>query len=111
MSKRVMQSMLAARSAFRARGPARRTSSPRLVFTWMIAHGDDYGVVTGSPARVKALVVPMLNCTVEQVAAALADMEARALIWRYSDADGRPWLQFRTWEDHQQGLHKRTKPK
>src|SRR5260221_134130 len=83
----------------------------RLVFTWMIAHGDDYGVLTGSPARVKALVVPMLNCTVDQVNAALLDMEAQELIWRYSDDDGKPWLQFCTWEEHQSGLHKRTKPK
>ena len=82
----------------------------RLLFTWMIAHADDYGVMTGSAMRVRAMVVPMLDHTTAEVEAALADMERRELIWRY-ERDGLPWLQFRTWEEHQSGLHKRTAPK
>ena len=29
-----------------------------LLFTWLIPHTDDYGVIPGSPGRIKALVVP-----------------------------------------------------
>lgn len=90
---------------------ALRDDFTRLLFTWMIAHADDWGVLTGSAAKVKALVMPMSDHSMSEVEAAIADMEAHELIWRYAGPDGRPWVQFRTWEEHQQGLHKRTAPK
>jgi hypothetical protein len=89
---------------------ALETDFARLLFTWMVTHADDYGVMPGSPAKVRALVVPMLDHTANEVGKALEDMEAHALIGRY-EVDGTSWLQFRTWETHQQGLHKRTDPK
>ena len=32
-----------------------------LLCTWLIPHTDDYGVIPGSPGRIKALVVPGAN--------------------------------------------------
>lgn len=91
---------------------ALRDDFTRLLFTWLIAHADDYGVVTGAPAKVRALVVPLLeHVTLAQVKDALSDMEQHELIYRYADYDGAPLIQFATWEKHQFGLHKRTAPK
>lgn len=102
--------MLAASISVSEQVAALETDFARLLFTWMIAHADDYGVLSGSPAKVRALVVPMLDVTVAAVADALADMEENELIWRYLAYDAQPFIQFRTWETHQSGLHKRTAP-
>lgn len=79
-----------------------------LLFTWMIAHADDFGRLPGSAAKVKALVIPMRDETTSDVEHALMLMEERRLIIRYT-VDGVDYIQFPGWEKHQSGLHKRTK--
>src|SRR5487761_2456008 len=86
------------------------TDFARLLFTWMIPHADDYGVLSGSAWSIRSLVIPMLERTNVEVEAALAELEAHELVWRYMGRDKKPYLQFRTWEEHQSGLHKRTAP-
>lgn len=82
----------------------------RLLYTWMIPHADDFGRLPGSPAKVRALVVPMADETVKEVEAALQEMASIGLTIWY-EVDGERFLQINNFEEHQQGLHKRTKSK
>lgn len=79
-----------------------------LLFTWMIAHADDFGRMPGSAAKVKALVIPMREEKVSDVESALHEIESKGLIEWY-EVSGTKYVQFPGWEKHQTGLHKRTK--
>jgi hypothetical protein len=81
-----------------------------LLFTWLIPHTDDYGVIPGSSRKLRALVTPMRKQSAEQVEVALKEMQTSGLIWRYK-YKGNEFLQFCKFEEHQEGLHKRTTPK
>jgi len=81
-----------------------------LLFSWLIPHADDYGIIHGSAKKIKALVVPMRKNTSEQVEKALSSIQKTGLVWRYFYKDEQ-YLQFCRWECHQEGLHKRTEPK
>lgn len=81
-----------------------------LLFTWMIPHTDDFGRLAGSPAKVKALVVPMLDKSLRDVETALNHLSAADLIFWYEVA-GEKVVQINDFEKHQQGLHKRTRSK
>src|SRR5690606_15955807 len=80
----------------------------RLLYTWMIPHTDDFGRMTGSPMKVKALVVPMADETKEDVERALTEMVEQDLIDWYV-VDGKQYIQIKNFDKHQTGLHKRTK--
>jgi uncharacterized phage protein (TIGR02220 family) len=82
----------------------------RLLYTWMIPHADDWGRLPGSPAKVKVLVMPFADESREQFAEALADMSRKGLIIWY-ESSGDKFIQILKFEEHQQGLHKRTKSK
>lgn len=82
----------------------------RLLYTWMIPHTDDFGRLPGSPAKVRALVVPMGDETVKDVEMALAEMHKKGLILWY-EAEGDRFIQITNFDEHQSGLHKRTKSK
>jgi hypothetical protein len=81
-----------------------------LLFTWMIPHADDWGILPGSPKKVKALVIPMRKQTPKEVEKAIKEMVSNELIWWY-EVEGEKYIQFCKWEKHQEGLHKRTNPK
>lgn len=81
-----------------------------LLFTWMIPHADDWGVLPGSARKIKALVIPLRPQSADDVESALLELVEADLLWRY-EVDGQLYIQFRTWEKHQDGLHKRSKPK
>jgi hypothetical protein len=81
-----------------------------LLFTWMIPHTDDYGIIHGTPGKIKAMVIPRRKQTEKQVADALNEMQKVGLIWRYIYKNEH-YIQFCRFEDHQAGLHKRTEPK
>lgn len=81
-----------------------------LLFTWMIPHADDWGVLPGSARKIRSLVIPDRPQTSQDVDKALDKFADLKLIWRY-EVDGKPYIQFRKWEEHQDGLHKRSKPK
>lgn len=81
-----------------------------LLFTWMITHTDDFGRLTGAPAKVKALVVPMLDKTVREVEQSLRKLHEENLIIWY-EVNGEKVIQIVNFEKHQTGLHKRTKSK
>lgn len=81
-----------------------------LLFTWMIPHTDDYGVIPGSSKKIKALIIPMRKQSNEHVETALKEMQSAGLIWRYIYKNSE-FIQFCKFEEHQEGLHKRTKAK
>lgn len=81
-----------------------------LLFTWMIPHTDDFGRMGGSPAKIKALVIPMLDKGIADVARSLDALATAGLILLY-EAEGDRVAQIVNFEKHQQGLHKRTKSK
>ena len=81
-----------------------------LLFTWMIPHTDDYGIINGTPGKIKALVVPRRKQNEKQVEESLIEMQKLGMIWRYI-FKGEQYLQFVNFEKHQEGLHKRTGPK
>lgn len=80
-----------------------------LLFTWMITHADDFGRMYGSARKIKALVVPMRDdLTIKKVEECLNEIVKANLIQRY-EIEGNFYIQFPSWEEHQSGLHKRTK--
>lgn len=79
----------------------------RLLYTWMIPHTDDFGRLPGSPAKVRALVVPMGDETTKDVAAALEDMTEKELIIWY-EVGGEKIIQISNFEEHQSGLRQRS---
>ncbi|MEW8985568.1 MAG: hypothetical protein AB2401_00855 [Bacillus sp. (in: firmicutes)] len=81
-----------------------------LLFTWMIPHTDDFGRMVGSPAKVKALVVPLQSKDISEIKASLSRLHAAELIAWY-EVDGERFIQILNFDKHQQGLHKRTKSK
>lgn len=81
-----------------------------LLFTWMIPHADDWGILPGSTKKIKALVIPMRKQAPKDVEKALYELVSAELIWWY-EVEGERYIQFRKWDKHQEGLHKRTKPK
>jgi DnaD/phage-associated family protein len=82
----------------------------QLLFTWLIPHLDDWGVIAGSPKQIKAIVKPLSDRPASDFDNALNEMVSQQLIWRYSDEEYQ-YIQFVKFEKHQDGLHKRTKPK
>lgn len=81
-----------------------------LLFTWIIPHTDDFGRLTGSPAKVKALVVPMLDKSIREIERAIKELhDAGLIIWYQVESD--KYIQVINFDDHQQGLHKRTRSK
>lgn len=74
-----------------------------LLFTWMIPHTDDYGRLTGSPAKIKALVVPMLDKTKADIDSSLHRLQSHGVIDWY-EADGEKVIQIINFEKHQDGL-------
>lgn len=81
-----------------------------LLFTWMIPHTDDFGRLVGSPVKVKALVVPMMDKTSKDVEQSLKRLHESELIDWY-EINGDKYVQVINFEKHQSGLHKRTKSK
>lgn len=52
----------------------------QLLFTWMIPHADDIGLLPYSSRTIKALVIPMVDMKVEQVGFHLESMIKAGLI-------------------------------
>lgn len=56
---------------------------PVLLFTWMIPHANDDATISGDPEVVKMLVLPGLEKSVEDVAAALDAIDAAGLLEKW----------------------------
>jgi hypothetical protein len=51
-----------------------KDDSARLLYTWLIPHTDDLGLIVASSRTIRATVVPMLDSTVETVGIQLESM-------------------------------------
>jgi hypothetical protein len=59
----------------------------QLLFTWMIPHADDLGLLPKSPRSIKGMVVPMWDKSVEDVGNLLEDIEKQGLIRVFHGGD------------------------
>lgn len=83
----------------------------QLLFTWSVVHADDFGCLDGDPEVVQATVIPLKRgYTPDDVGAAINEWVDAQLVYWFQVGD-QMVIQFRSWERHQTGLHKRTKAK
>lgn len=79
-----------------------------LCFTWGIVHADDWGVLYGEPRIFKGAVLPLRDETTTEVANALDSLVEAELLYRWEE-NGRVYLWYPTFDDHQEGLGRRTR--
>ena len=80
----------------------------KALYLMMLPHTDDFGRMDGEPEVVRALICPMEKITVASVAKRLEHMAVIGLIAWYEHA-GTRYLSVAKFEEHQMGLHRRTK--
>lgn len=81
---------------------------PQLLYALLVPHCDDFGRQPGDAFTVKHEVFPTSARAEAEFEAALVALEVQELIQRY-DVKGQVVIQLLNFEQHQQGLHKRTK--
>lgn len=89
-----------------------------MLFTWMIPHADDFGRLPGSVKKLAGMVVPLRRgrpgWSYEDIEGYLFEMESTTdetgtpLIARYQAENGITVIQLIKFDEHQDGLHKRT---
>lgn len=79
------------------------------LYPLLVAHSDDYGRMSGDVYTVKVLVVPGSPRTLDDVHRAIQALHAVGLITWYDTPQQRKVIQINSFDDHQPGLHKRTK--
>jgi hypothetical protein len=72
----------------------------QLIFTWMIPHADDFGLLPYSPRTIKALVVPMLDITADAIESHLQTMVENKLI-RILEYNGKNYYAINNFFKHQ----------
>jgi DnaJ-domain-containing protein 1 len=72
----------------------------KLLYTWMIPHADDLGLLQGSPRTIKGLVMPMENATVEDIGFQLENMKKVDLI-RELEHNGKKYYYIVDFEKNQ----------
>ena len=72
----------------------------QLIFTWMIPHADDFGLLPYSPRTIKALIVPMHDFTAEQVEEYLKLMVKNDLL-QVIEHNGKKYYLIKTFSKHQ----------
>lgn len=72
----------------------------RLLFTWMIAHADDYGRLQGEPEYIKATVVPMTKWSFKRIKQYLENIKDLGLIY-YWEINNEWFVEFVKWVEHQ----------
>jgi hypothetical protein len=86
----------------------KRREFDQVLFTLLVAHADDFGRLEGDPFTVKALCYPSSPRPESDFAAALQAMNEVGLIVVY-EIDGNFYVQVAQFDEHQVGLHKRTR--
>lgn len=80
------------------------------LYMLIVAHADDFGRLQGDPFTVKHLCHPSAKRDEKAFSTALEVLDRARLVEWYEVA-GRRYLQVVDFEQHQSGLHKRTKSK
>ena len=78
------------------------------LFPLLVAHADDFGRLPGDPFTVKHMIMPTSPRVITEFAAGLTALDSVGLLAWY-EADGRKFIQIMKFDDHQPGLHKRTR--
>jgi len=78
------------------------------VYPLMVVHADDFGRHAGDPFTVKHVIDPTSRRTLDEFARALTFLDEVGLIHWYA-VDDRQFYQVIDFDQHQSGLHKRTK--
>lgn len=79
-----------------------------VLFYRLIVSCDDYGRYDGRVAIIKGSCFPLKNVTAKDIEKALNKLSAVGLV-RVYEAQGRPYLQLVTWEQHQNVRAKKSK--
>lgn len=82
----------------------------RLLYIALVVNADDFGREPGDAFTVTNAVFPVSRRSEDEVEKALYYLDNAHLIHRYA-VDGKEFLQVVDFEEHQQGLHKRTASK
>lgn len=72
----------------------------QLLFTWMIAHADDDGRLSGEAEHINFLVVPSKRWTKSQTESYLKAISDAGLIYLWSE-NGAKFIEFPNWTKHQ----------
>lgn len=78
------------------------------LYMLLVVHSDDYGRLQGDAYTVKLACYPASSRSLEEFADALKGLDEVHLITWY-DAGGKRFIQIIDFDEHQQGLHKRTR--
>jgi hypothetical protein len=86
----------------------KRAEFCQALYPLLVAHADDFGRLAGDVYTVKHAIIPTSPRKERDLASALADLERVGLIQWYEFGDDK-CIQITDFDEHQQGLHKRTK--
>jgi len=78
------------------------------LYTLLVPHTDDFGRLQGDAYTVKHVVHPSSSRTLQEFNAGLQLLDDVALIQRYA-IKHKIYIQVEHFDEHQQGLHKRTR--
>lgn len=71
------------------------------LFIWLIVLADDYGIYDARPAIIKGRGFPLATVTEKQIADGLSRLETAGIADLYT-VGGKPYLQLKSWQKHQQ---------
>ncbi len=70
------------------------------MFTWLIVHADDLGLLPGSPRTLKAMAVPMWKISDKKIEELVASMVHEGLL-ALVEIDGQQYYQIPKFSEHQ----------
>ena len=79
-----------------------------IAFYRLIVNCDDYGRMDGRVKIIKSRLFPLKDITNDEMLSMLSELERAELIQAYV-VDGKPYLQMKTWENHQQVRNHKSK--
>lgn len=81
----------------------------QVLVTWSIAHADDFGLLPKSEKKIKAMIVPFWDITLQSVTDCIGEIIAQSL-WVLITFKNSQYYCFPKWFDHQD-LRRDIKPK
>ena len=85
------------------------TEWAQLAFVFALPHLDDFGIIPGSPAKLKAITKPLSERPPDEFASAASEWIRHEIVRAYLGDDGRVYLRAVNFDHYQSGLNKRTR--
>ena len=79
-----------------------------IFFYRLLVNCDDYGRMDGRPKILKSKLFPLKDMDSTDIICAVKELERVGLIYHYM-VDGKPYIQVRSWDEHQQIRAKKSK--